>query len=203
MTMSQTRPNDIHVEVLNPPRSVKPPRFPPFLTTAHTQLHPIGPEDMDFLYSMAISPQEGYRWRYRGRVPTPAAFQEQLWSGVLAQFVVRSRSDGSPMGLVVCYGYDSENGYAYFGAQFASEWVGKRAAFPPVMKCIQYLFQTWPLRKLYFDVPEFNLPAVSRHIGGLLKEEGVLQAHDYWNGRYWAKHILAIYPEDALASPID
>ena len=41
----------------------------PVLETAALRLAPPIPDDLGFLYALAVQPETGFRWRYRGSVP--------------------------------------------------------------------------------------------------------------------------------------
>lgn len=173
------------------------------IETARTSLHPVTQDDLSFLYELAIGARSGARWRYRGRVPAPEAFREAFWSGVLTQLLLRWKLTGEPMGLVVCYDHNAEDGYASLAAHVADKWVGRGEAYHGVLAFAHHIFNCWAVRKLYLEVPQPNLPAVERHLGTLLVEEGVLRQHDFSGGQYWDKHILALYREAALAAKFD
>jgi RimJ/RimL family protein N-acetyltransferase/acyl carrier protein len=179
-----------------------PPPTPAALSTPHVLFHLPGPDDMPFLYWLATDETTGWRWRYRGRVPTPDAFVEGLWSGVVTQFVVRRRGSNEPIGQVVLYDADHENGFAHLAAVFAPPVVRTGSPARSTIAFIRYVFDQWPLRKLYLEVPEFNLPLIGSAVGGILREEGRLRRHDFSGGRYWDKHLLAVYREDVDASPL-
>ena len=59
---------------------------------------------------------------------------------------------------------------------------------------IDHAFDLWNLRKIYFEVPEYNLD----QLGGLAKltvEEGRLRDHEEMHGRHWDHFIYALYQE--------
>ena len=58
----------------------------------------------------------------------------------------------------------------------------------------RYLFHTFPLVKLYLEVPGYNWDQVSSGEDRLFKVEGVLRDHEYYAGRAWDKYLCAIYP---------
>jgi len=61
------------------------------------------------------------------------------------------------------------------------------------MLFIRYVLSCWDFRKVYFEGPEFNTVTFASAIGKSLDLEGVLKQHDYYDGRYWDVHILALY----------
>lgn len=166
------------------------------------QLVPVTLQSVEFLYRLAIDEQSGFRWRLVGTVPTIEAFRESLWAGVLTQFVVAERATGNPVGTVAAYSADLNHGHAYVGAAMVESLQETGLGIEAVLLFVQYLFATWSFRKLYFDVPEYNLRTVARSTGGLLHEEGRLRAHTHYGGHYWDRVTLALYREDLAASPL-
>jgi RimJ/RimL family protein N-acetyltransferase len=166
------------------------------------QLLPVTLQAVDFLYRLAIDEESGFRWRLVGTVPTIEAFRESLWTGVLTQFVVTERTTGTAVGTVAAYAADLNHGYAYVGAAMTDGVQESGLGIEGVLLFCQYLFATWRLRKLYFDVPEYNLRTVAGTTGGLLREEGRLRAHTHYAGRYWDRVTFALYQDDLAASPL-
>jgi len=171
------------------------PRSPlaPVLGNHAYQLTPLRESDIGFLYALAVHPETSYRWRYRGVPPPPDRFAADLWSQVLVQYVVRTHSD-EPVGQVVAYAADLAAGHAYVGAVFQPDHTGSGLAADVTATFVRYLFHTFPLRKLYLEVPGFNWPQVRSAAGRLFEIEGVLRDHDFYAGRYWDKYVCAIYP---------
>jgi RimJ/RimL family protein N-acetyltransferase len=166
----------------------------PVLDSPAYQLTPIQESDLDFLYALATHPETGYRWRYRGNPPTQQQFGADLDGGVLVQYVARDRNTGEPAGHVVAYSADLAQGHASVGAMFSPDHAGTGLAAEITALFVRYLFHTFRLHKLYLEVPGFNWPQVESGAGRLFQVEGVLREHDFYAGRYWDKHICAIYP---------
>ncbi|WP_307873548.1 MULTISPECIES: phosphopantetheine-binding protein [unclassified Frankia] len=166
---------------------------PPQLAGQFFRLVPVHPQAAPFLYDLAVSPDVGFRWRYRGSVPPFAQFENDLWQGVFAQFLVESVQTSQPAGHVMCYNADLNLGHAYVGAAMAGQYLGSGIAAEPVQLFVSYLFDVWPLRKLYLELPEFNFTQFASAIGRGLSVEARLRGHDYYRGRRWDRLILAIY----------
>lgn len=160
----------------------------PIETTAHTA----------FLYGLASNEEVAHRWRYTGFIPTRERFVQELFQGVLTQFVVTTRDTGEMIGLVVAYNPDMIHGYAYLGEVMVPAAVGTGVGVEAFYVFTRYLFQVFSLRKLYLEVPEYNLKNFAGGQGRLLHPEGVLRGHTYYGGRYWDRHIFAVYREDLL-----
>jgi RimJ/RimL family protein N-acetyltransferase len=152
--------------------------------------------DRPFLYGMLTDPEIGARWRFRGAVPRPEAFERVLWDGVLAQFVVEGRRDGVPKGVVTSYGANLSAGTASMAVALAADHVRHGLGVEAAYLFCDYQFATWSLRKLYLETPEFNCGRFLGAIGRYCHVEGVLRDHEYFDGRYWDSVSLAVYRAD-------
>lgn len=161
----------------------------------NTTIRPLEPSDIPVLYQATLRPQSAHRWRFRGRTPSPEEFESVLFGrDVLAQFIVIEAGGGRPVGLVVGYDPDTTSGHCSVAVQRA--WDHDRSAglmFEGAFVMVQYLFDHFNLRKLYFDVPEYNLTLFSQSPGSLLVEEGRLIDHYYYGDRYWDRVTFALY----------
>jgi RimJ/RimL family protein N-acetyltransferase/aryl carrier-like protein len=166
----------------------------PILETGCLRLAPVTPEDIAFLYALAVDPETGFRWRYRGSVPSLETFTAELCNDVLLQFVVLRVEDSLRVGQVVAYGGEPGLRHARVGAVFHPLCAGTGLAAQAVSLFVRYLFHTFPLNKVYLEVPGFNWPQLQSGQGVLFQVEGVLKDHDYYAGRYWDKYVCAIYP---------
>lgn len=166
---------------------------PPQLTGQFFRLVPVLPPALPFLYSLCLDPEVGFRWRYHGAVPSHQQFEQDLWQGVLTQFVVESVQTKEPAGHVACYNPDRNMSHAYVGAAMTGEYQGSGIAIEPIRIFFGYLFDVWPFRKLYLELPEFNLPQFASAIRHGLHVEARLRDHHYYQGRRWSQLILAAY----------
>ncbi|KJE24403.1 acetyltransferase, ribosomal protein N-acetylase [Frankia torreyi] len=171
---------------------------PPRFAGRFLRLMPVLPASTPFLYELAVTPEIGFRWRYRGSVPSYPQFEQELWQGVLTQFVIESIETARPVGHAICYNPEFTLGYAYVGAAISADYTGSGLAVEALDLFVRYVFDIWPFRKLYFEVPEFNYPQFAgadreKSAGGALELEGRLRRHDFYRGRYWDRLILAVY----------
>lgn len=173
----------------------------PVLGTRTFRLEPIGVDDINFLYTLAVGPETSFRWRYRGAPPPVDRFVKELWDQVLVQFVVRRNKDNRPVGHVVCYSPDPSRRHAYVGAVFQPEYLGSGIGARIVIMFIRYLFHTFNFFKLYMEIPGFNWPQVSSGEGRLFHVEGILRDHECYAGRAWDKYLCAIYPDAERYAP--
>jgi RimJ/RimL family protein N-acetyltransferase len=160
------------------------------------KLVPFGVEHTDFVYRLSTDEETGYRWRFAGAVPSPDVFQQSLWAGVLTQFVVLEKGKGSLVGSVVAYNADLHHGHAYVGCAMVKQASETGLGVEATDVFLHYLFRVNNLRKIYFEVPSFNMPQFESAIGWIMKEEGRLNDHFFYGGRYWDRHVLAVYRAD-------
>jgi hypothetical protein len=170
-----------------PPKEFK---NPP-LRGRHVYLRPVNPEDYGYMRALDLGEELGVRWRFRGATPSPEQWA-QAGGAQLAQFMVTRSSDNRPLGAAAVYQHNFQDEHAYLAvAAFDTDrnplMVLGTALF------VEYVFTCWNFRKLYLDLPEYNLPQLASGVGTLFAEEGRLREHMYYDGRFWDKLVLALY----------
>jgi RimJ/RimL family protein N-acetyltransferase len=173
------------------------PRHDRSLETNAVRLRVIRDSDVPALYQSATDPRWSHRWRYRGATPSIQDFVDQLGQGVLAQFIVERKEDGSPAGLVTSYNARLDIGSCYIA--FARISKSPTAGGPDMLEggflFVNFLFRNWPLRKLYAEVPGWNWPQFQSGSGHFFEVEGTLRDHEYFDGRYWDQYIVGLHRE--------
>jgi RimJ/RimL family protein N-acetyltransferase/aryl carrier-like protein len=173
----------------------------PTLADESFRLAPITPADLDFLYALAAAPETCFRWRYRGAPPSFERFTGDLWKQVLVQYVARRNDTDQPIGHVIAFGADPAMHYVHMGAVFVAPYAGSGLAARLVVMFVRYLFHTFPLRKVYLEVPGYNWPQLHSGRERLFRIEGVLRDHDYYAGRRWDQYLCAIYRDQLDSDP--
>jgi hypothetical protein len=166
-----------------------------------TTLRQLGASDVDALYGASLDPRMSHRWRFRGRTPSPADFQRLVFSSeVLCQYMVVEVATGRSVGLVTAYNAELTAGHVYVAVQRLPDEVtgpsSKGLMIEGTFVFLQYLFDHFTLRKLYLEVPEYNLSLFELGINSLLQVEGRLREHLYWGDRHWDMYHLALYRKD-------
>lgn len=172
-------------------------RAAPSLEGRWFSLVPLLPEQHRQLYELAVADQIGFRWRFRGAVPPFAVFEQTLHQNVPLQLAVVPREAPQRLvGLASAYNMNFQDGTTFVG--LVTDKRSGAGALEAFALFVRYLFRLWPLRKLYLELPEFNLPQFASAVRtGLLREEGRLRNDRYFDGGYWDQLILAMYPSDA------
>jgi RimJ/RimL family protein N-acetyltransferase len=162
-------------------------------STKRVRFHTITDRDAVFLYELMTSPEAGGRVRFAGATPSPEKVAASLWDSVLAQFVVHGVTTQRPLGLVSITSPNFRDGYAYISAVGTPSMQGSGLIAEAVLLGFNYAFQTWPFRKIYMEVSETSYEAFRSGLGRFFTEEGRLQQHCFWDGRYQDVFILAVY----------
>jgi RimJ/RimL family protein N-acetyltransferase len=169
-------------------------RLPPTMRGLRVSLTPVLPRDTDFLYSLAISEETGFRWRYRGSAPSYETFQGVLWEGIAAQFLVRDQA-GVPVGHAIVYNADFNLGLAHIGIALVGPLLGTGVGVEATRLLLHHAFSTWTLRICYLELPEYNYAQFASGEGRVFLVEGRLHDAEVYGGRYYDRLILAISRE--------
>lgn len=177
------------------PRSA---RLIPELVGRRVALRPVRPPDYDYLFDLSTRPENLVGWRFRGSPPSPDAFRQTLFQGVLAQFLVTSRKDGRPVGLVSAYDANFRNQLVYLALLTDPRFARQGWVMEGGLVFAKYVFDTWSFRKIYLESAEFNYKQFASGAGHLFTVEGCLQDFEFHDGRYWHKYIASLSKEAFL-----
>lgn len=160
------------------------------------RLRPVLPGDHLELYELSLGPSALTTFRHRGKTPSFAQFEELLWSGVLAQFVVSPDEGDAVEGLVAATDANFADGHASLTVAVSERMQRSGAGIDATALFVDYIFHCFDLHKLYAAVLEFNFQQfASARRRSVLDVEARLPEHDYLGGRYWDLLILALYRE--------
>jgi hypothetical protein len=170
----------------------------PGLVGRRSRLVALLPAHYPAIYQLAVQENvAAFRWRHRGNIPSYEAFVQSLYSSVLIQFAVTStREQSGIFGLVVAYNANPIDQTTYLAVLSQAKYGA--ATMEGVLLFVRYILAFWPFRKLYVELPEYNLPQFATAVkAGLLVEEGRLFENSYYSDRYWDKLIMSISREAA------
>jgi hypothetical protein len=92
--------------------------------------------------------------RFGGGTPSPDKIASSLWESVLAQFIIESADSQKLLGLVAITSPNFRDGFAYTSALGATEVQGSGLIAEGVLLGFNYVFTTWPFRKMYMEGTE-------------------------------------------------
>lgn len=167
----------------------------PPLAGRYIYLRPVTPTDYQSLRAIDLSSDIGVRWRFRGATPTTEQWI-QASTAALAQFIIARQLDHKPIGLVTLYNQNFRDQHAYLAAMTFNPASVSPFVMMGAVLFVHYTFECYPFRKLYMELPDYNLPQIASGLTRLFQEEGRLRAHFYYGGRLWDKIVLALYRED-------
>lgn len=167
----------------------------PSLQAPHVYLRAVEPRDYEILRRAETSSDMAATWRLHGAMPSPDAWVQGFWSGVLSHFLIISRREDRPIGLATIYNADHRNGHAYFAAASLAGSEFSPSVVIGIALTIEYVFGCWDFKKLYVEVAEYNQVQFASGIGKWLQPEGRLRDHLVLGGRRWDSLIFAIYQE--------
>lgn len=147
--------------------------------------------DVAFYLELCSSLEVGRQFRFGGAAVPPPAAMSAVWEGTLIHFVGIGNRSRRRLGVVSVTSADMRNGTAYLSVVSDPAVVGTGLMLETTGLAIEYVFETWPFRKLYAEVPEFNLRTFGSSTRRYFREEGRLTDHVFLDGRYWDVHVLA------------
>lgn len=163
--------------------------------TPSVTLRALSDADLPLLYAAATSPAQSHLWRFRGKTPSREEFVSILKDNVLCQYVVADVESLNGIALVTAYAADLVSGHAYIGVQRFDK--GRKhpsgLAFEGCLVFIQYVFDSYDLFKLYFEVPAYNSWIVSGVAREVLELEGQLKSHYFHDGNRHDLYYYALY----------
>lgn len=159
-------------------------------TTSRVRLRPLLDDDLVPLYLASFDPATASAWRYRGRTLPPEEFVASLADGVRAQYVVELLDDGQAVGLVSAYDHHASGLHCKVAfVRFGPRPPGSAGAvIEGMLLFITHLFASFPYRKVYAEVPSYNL---GLYAPGFAQEEGVLRDYLFHEGEPADLHIVS------------
>lgn len=186
----------------NPDARASAPLDPAPMSGVKAELVPVTEECYRYLYDLATHPSVSVRWRYHGLIPTRESFVAEFWNGIFSQLLVVDRETSQPAGLVVAYQGNLRNDTVWVAGVIDPRFHGRRLAIEAFCLFFNYLIVTWPFRKLYMELPEYNLTQFASVLRRIGREEGRLRDDTYYDGRYWDLVTIALYRNELEESPI-
>lgn len=102
-----------------------------------------------------------------------------------------------PVGAIVGYDADRVSGHCKIAMlRLGDDYVASTSSglmIDGFFAFGQYLFDHFNFRKLYIEVPEYNMSLFSEGIDNFMAEEGRFKDHYNFGDRWWDCFVLAIY----------
>lgn len=150
------------------------------------------PEDAAWLVHSAREWHSSYRWKLKGRTPSPEFLSSAMWESVTTQWVVIV--DGFANALLQVHDLDLRNGIGYLSltiAPDADDHVDLRGSITPLIASV---FDDFPVRKLYLHVlAGVEEETILRALPGEAEVEATLREHERaGTGAYASLRIVSL-----------
>ncbi|MGB3412131.1 MAG: hypothetical protein WBA45_13150 [Microthrixaceae bacterium] len=158
------------------------------------RLRPILERDIMPLYLASFDPSNSSRWRYRGRTLPLDEFVRTLYAGVISQYMVEMTATGDTVGTVSAY----DENHSGLNCKIAYLRCGDRshgdsaAVFEGMLLFISFLFDNFPFRKLFAEVPDYNMELFADDFA---EHEGSLKEYLFHEGKFIDLHHVSISRE--------
>jgi hypothetical protein len=154
-------------------------------------LRPLREDDHEALRGLATSEEGGFRWRLRALAPGEPEFRRLLWESVLVQFVIARADAHDPLGLVQAL-RASPQGHAFLTVLVDPRRQGRGLGFEALAIFVDYLFDNFPLRRLYAEAGSFDEDVFRGGSGRLFEEHARMPDQLFWRGRRWDTLIFGV-----------
>ena len=158
-------------------------------------LRPASRHDVSAFYEWRIDKTDIHLWTLKRKIPSPEEFQAEFERSYLTHMtmVVARKSDGVQVGFVQAANMNTEQGWTFFNVNIAPAYRSPGIAAEASYLLLRFLFEDFPIRKIYADVFAYNSVALKllRRIG--FQEEGRSKEHVWYRNQYWDMIRLALY----------
>lgn len=117
---------------------------------------PLGPWDMPDLTRLLGEQRIVARWRLRGVTTSPTRRALDAWDNQLVVLGLRASAEGPLLGIVGAYKADLRNRHCFLNIA-VSETAPPYTTGVGLALIMQYVFERWPMRKVYAEIPAYNV----------------------------------------------
>ncbi len=117
-----------------------------------------------------------------------------------ADTFIEKNDDEAIYGLIATYGPNLRNRSAEFGYTVNPSSRGLGIGGKMLKHCINKIFSTTDLNKLYGQTGSFNTPSVKMLKKAEFHRDAILREHHELDGRFYADYIYSILRSEWLAS---
>ena len=171
----------------------------PTLKGKRVVLSPPDDESISFLYRVELDISEKFLWTDERVIPDGYHFKDdfirQLKSYYHVFLMIYVADEKIPAGFIYSYNFNRTDGFLhstiYVDKKYRSQFVGAEAG----ILFHDYLFQYYPLRKVYSTVFGYNQTSLKFLLSAGFVIEGEFKQHRYYAGDYHSMFTLALYKD--------
>ncbi len=157
-------------------------------------LVPLRPCHYEALFELETADAVHLTYRLAGRTPSPDQFVDLLWAGVEVHMVVATaHARHVALGSIAMYNWSATNQTAYVAVVVDPELRMAGTAMILMARFVHHCFQSYPLRKIYFEATQSTLEQFRSGLRtGLLTLAAEIDQHVYVRGRFESYFILSV-----------
>jgi RimJ/RimL family protein N-acetyltransferase len=137
-------------------------------------------------------PEVAYTWRWHGTQVSLPQFQESVARDTAAHFVGIRRSNGEVAAYAALFAVDLRAAHAQVGLMSSPRYLRSGLSLELAAMMIEHAFAVYPLRKVYFEMPDVNLVGLRTVVGRFARLEATLPDFVYVAGRLCANLVFSM-----------
>lgn len=178
-------------------QSSAPTRPVELLLSSDVLIREVLPEDVEWLFHVEVVSNQLATWRLRGATPSRRVYEQTLMAGDAEHFIVEVRSSlingAARVGIVSLYNHNHRDRHCFLSFASVGSSAQKRMALVGCLRVIDWAMSAASgMRKLYLEVPAYNLEQIASGVGRMLRQEAVLRERQFFQGKYHDVYILSI-----------
>lgn len=161
-------------------------------------LRPLEPEDNQWLFSLYVGEETGFRWDLEGQIPTYEEFirSDGFLGAYILKLAIVDLQRNAPIGVVLAGQVDERSNTIQIGTCLMPNFIGSGKGVMATIVLCEYLFTRLCFRKIYSYSVDFNYFNFFKRMGLHTRVEACLKEHRYFQGRYWDVRIFSVLREE-------
>jgi RimJ/RimL family protein N-acetyltransferase len=173
---------------------------PVSVTGSRLRLRPALKEDIPWFYGWRCDLASLPLWTPNRKMVTLEEFGAEFgrWVANSIVMVVIALDSGEPRGFLRAYNLNFAEGWAWLQASFGTNRLslgGATRVAEALLLFTKYLFECFPVRRLYSEVYQYNGVSMRLHRRFGFLEEGRLREHVWYRDRFWDSFVFALTRE--------
>ena len=157
--------------------------------------HVVFPKDLEFLYE-TMTADDQYLFSTKLKFWSIHAFEQWIMFKLKMDFhdffIIKDRSNDRKIGYAYNYDFSLKHGHCKLVIYIVPEHREKSIGAFAAIEFISYLFENYPLRKLYSTIYAYNSESLKSNLAAGFVEEGILKEYRYYDGEMHNIHYLSL-----------
>ncbi len=154
-----------------------------------------GKADVDFLYD-CFSSDDQFLYSTKLNFSSKRNFEvwlnDRLHKEFHDFFVIKDKRSMLPIGYIHNYDFSLTDGHCKLVVYISKKYRNTGIGGFVTVRYMKYLFDEYPLRKLYSTIYDYNTESLKSNIAAGFEEEGCIDGYRYHDGIYHKIHYLSM-----------